>query len=59
MRKVKPPTIKWVYVDSEESERRRKQAFNRIFQIAKQNIIERRKRELANKGTKSKDKESI
>lgn len=49
MRKVQPITFEFKYIDASDSEARRKMAFKRIYEIAKQNIIKRRRVELAKK----------
>lgn len=59
MRKVKPITFTYKYIGDESpelkkiSEEARKRAFERIFKIAKQNIIERRR---AQKGKDNENK---
>lgn len=47
-----PITFEFKYVDASDSEARRKMAFKRIYEIAKQNIINKRKEELAKKNKK-------
>jgi len=43
MRRVIPPTIKFIYLDKSESEKRLRMAYGRIFEIAKRNVLERRR----------------
>jgi len=45
MRKIMPLKITFYYVDAPDSKQRLMRAYNRIFAIAKQNIIERRRLE--------------
>lgn len=43
MKKIMPLKINFVYVGSPDSERRLRQAYNRIFTIAKQSLLEKSK----------------
>jgi len=43
MRKIMPPNIKFIYVDKPDSTERLKQVYDRIFTLARQNIIEKKK----------------
>jgi len=41
MRRIMPPNIKSIYVDKPESAERLKLVYDRIFMIARQNIVNR------------------
>lgn len=43
MRRIMPPNIRFVYTDKPESAERLKLVYDRIFTMARQNIIERQK----------------
>jgi hypothetical protein len=43
MRKITPLKFQFNYIDNPDSESKVKSAYRRIFNIAKQNILERRK----------------
>ncbi len=43
-RKIKPLTIRYHFVNSPDSEERVQRAFNRIFDIAKENLLKKQKR---------------
>lgn len=43
MRKIMPPNIKFIYTDKPESTERLKLVYDRVFMMARQNIIERQK----------------
>lgn len=42
MRRVIPPSIKFVYANEKDSEERLSIAYNRIFSLAKQNLVAKR-----------------
>ena len=42
-RKVKPLTIKYTFVNSPDSEERVQRAFNKIFDIAKENLLKKQR----------------
>lgn len=44
MRKVMPITFKFKYIDASDSEERLRRVYNRIFIIAKHNILERKRK---------------
>lgn len=48
MRRAVPPKIKFVYLGLPESQKRLDLAYSRIFLIAKQNILERKRVEKVN-----------
>lgn len=58
MRKVQPITLEFEYANTPESNQRLKAAYNRIFEIAKQNILERRKSQQKG-GEKSNDQKVL
>ena len=41
MRRIMPPNIKFIYTDKPESAERLKVVYDRIFMIARQNIVNR------------------
>ena len=43
MRRIMPPNIKFIYADKPESAERLKVIYDRIFMMARQNIIESKK----------------
>lgn len=45
MKKVMPVILQFKYADAIDSEKHLQTAYNRIFMIAKQNIIERKKQQ--------------
>ncbi len=43
MRRIMPPNISFIYADKPESAERLKLVYDRLFTLARQNIIERQK----------------
>jgi len=58
MRKVKPIKINWIYANSPESEERVQRAYDRIFTIARANLL-RKREEQAKKASFLADKKSL
>jgi hypothetical protein len=46
MRKIVPPNFEFNYLDAPESEIKVKRAYKKIFDIARENIIKRRKNKM-------------
>lgn len=42
MKRVAPVKIKFVYVDAPDNQKRLEMAYNRIFEIARQNLLKKR-----------------
>jgi len=49
MKKVLPITFQFKYIEVEGGEKRVQQAYNRIFEIARKNIIDKRNRKFNSK----------